>query len=116
MSLVTIVVSLYKAAFSDELSDFRSQLTNYVRLYSFLVQIITFVNTNLERLYVFCKFLLRVLPTPDGQYLEDILHYVDLDSYRVQQMSSREIALARQKAKRQDRATRCIRSNRTSSG
>jgi len=90
-------VDRYKEALPEEQSDFRSQLTDYVRLYSFLVQIITFVDTDLERLYVFCKYLLRALPTPDGQFPSDIQQLVDLDSYRVQQTSNGKIALQRQR-------------------
>ena len=36
----------------DERQDFRGQVTDYVRLYSFLAQVITFLDADLEKLYV----------------------------------------------------------------
>ena len=47
------------ARFSDlqegERQDFRGQVTDYVRLYSFLAQVLTFLDADLEKLYVFAK-------------------------------------------------------------
>ena len=51
--------------FSDlqegEQQDFRGQITDYVRLYSFLAQVITFLDADLEKLYVFARHLRRLL-------------------------------------------------------
>ena len=39
----------------DERQDFRGQVTDYVRLYSFLAQVITFLDADLEKLYAFAR-------------------------------------------------------------
>ena len=46
----------------DEQQDFRGHVTDYVRLYSFLAQVITFLDADLEKLYV-----LRAAPPPIAQ-------------------------------------------------
>ena len=46
----------------DEQHDFRGQLTDYVRLYAFLSQVLTFADADLEKLYVFARHLRRLLP------------------------------------------------------
>ena len=43
------VVDRYQEALDEEKADFKGHLTDYVRLYAFLSQIITFVDTDLER-------------------------------------------------------------------
>src|SRR6266568_6833461 len=50
---LTPVVDRYKEALDEEKADFKGHLTDYVRLYAFLSQIITFVDTDLEKLYAF---------------------------------------------------------------
>ena len=46
----------------EEQHDFRGQLTDYVRLYAFLSQVLTFADADLEKLYVFARHLRRLLP------------------------------------------------------
>ena len=49
-------------ALPEEQHDFRGQLTDYVRLYAFLAQVLTFADADLEKLYVFARHLRRLLP------------------------------------------------------
>ena len=56
------VVNRYQDAPVDAQSDFRGCLVDYVRLYAFLSQVITFTDPDLEKLYVLAKLLWRVLP------------------------------------------------------
>jgi type I restriction enzyme, R subunit len=43
-----------------EQRDFRGHLTDYVRLYAFLAQVLTFADADLEKLYVFARYLREV--------------------------------------------------------
>ena len=88
-------VDRYTDVGEDEQSDFRSMLTKYVRLYSFLSQIIAFSDPDLERLYVFARLLLRVLPVEREELPRHITDEIDMDSYRIQQMSDGSISLDR---------------------
>ena len=51
------VVERFQGLHEDERQDFRSKLTDYVRLYPFLAQILTFADVDLEKLYVFARYL-----------------------------------------------------------
>ncbi len=88
-------VARYTQASDDERAGFRGFLQDYTRLYSFLSQIITFVDADLERLYVFGRLLLRKLPVKREQLPVEIQKNIDMESYRVQKTSSGKIKLAR---------------------
>jgi type I restriction enzyme R subunit len=92
---LTPIVDRYKELPAEEQADFRGQLTDYIRLYGFLSQIITFVDLDLERLYLFSRLLLRKLPILDGRLPVEILRHIDIESYLLQQTSSGSITLPR---------------------
>ena len=55
------VVARFSVLQEGERQDFRGQVTDYVRLYSFLAQVLTFLDADLEKLYVFARHLRRLL-------------------------------------------------------
>lgn len=65
--------------------EFRHALTSLLRLYSFLTQIMPFYDITLEKLYTYCRFLLKKLPkdTMDNFQLGDD---VSLEYYRLQKI------------------------------
>ena len=79
------VVNVWMGKQENEKEDFRSILQKYVRLYGFISQLITFKDVDLEKLYVFGKYLLRKLPKDKGQLPYDVQDAVDLDSFRIQE-------------------------------
>ena len=79
----------------DERQDFRGQVTDYVRLYSFLVQVLTFLDTDLEKLYVFTRHLRRLLSVEREELPREIQQNIDMESYRIQQTGSGKVALER---------------------
>jgi type I restriction enzyme R subunit len=50
----------------DEKEQFRTAVRDFVRSYSFLAQIVPFHDTDLEKLYYYCKFLATRLTKPVG--------------------------------------------------
>jgi type I restriction enzyme, R subunit len=82
------VVERFDVANEDEQADFRSKLMDYIRLYAFLSQVIPFEDIDLEKLYVFAKFLRRKLPISRSQLPTEVLENIDIGSYRLQQLSS----------------------------
>lgn len=46
----------------EERADFRGQLADYVRLYAFFAQVLTFADADLAKLYVCARHLRRLLP------------------------------------------------------
>ena len=81
-----------------ETRDFRSKCNDYVRLYAFLSQIITFTDADLEKLYVFCRLLLRKLPLKREQLPVEVQQNIDMDSYTLKQTGSGKIGLDRGQA------------------
>ena len=79
----------------DEQQDFRGQLTDYVRLYSFLAQVLTFLDADLEKLYVFARHLRRLLTVDREELPREIQQNIDMESYRIQQTSSGKVGLER---------------------
>ena len=80
----------------DETSDFRSQLVDYVRLYAFLSQVVTFADLDLEKLYVFARHLRRLLPADREELPREVQQNIDMESFRIQRTSRGRIALDRQ--------------------
>ena len=87
------------ARFSDlqegERQDFRGQVTDYVRLYSFLAQVLTFLDADLEKLYVFTRHLRRLLSVEREELPREIQQNIDMESYRIQQTGSGKVAMER---------------------
>jgi len=94
-SVLASLVLRFQQLSHDERGDFRGQLTDYVRLYAFLAQVITFADADLEKLYVFARHLRRLLP-PDREALpREVQQNIDMESYRIQATGSGRIALER---------------------
>ena len=79
----------------EEQQDFRGQLTDYVRLYSFLAQVLTFLDADLEKLYVFARHLRRLLTVDREELPREIQQNIDMESYRIQETSNGKVALER---------------------
>jgi len=77
----------------EERRDFRSQLTDYARLYAFLSQILPFADTDLEKLYVFGRNLRRLIPSPPDTLPREVQQNIDIDSYRIQKTRGGRIDL-----------------------
>jgi len=92
-SMLDAIVVRYTPIAADEQADFRSKLKSYIRLYAFLSQVITFADTDLEKLYWFSKLMLRKLPVSQEELPVEIKQQVDLDSYRPEKTWSGRIEL-----------------------
>ena len=79
----------------DERQDFRGQVTDYVRLYSFLAQVITFLDADLEKLYLFARHLRRLLRVDREELPIEIQQNIDMESYRIQETCSGQVTLER---------------------
>ena len=80
----------------DEGHDFRGQLADYVRLYAFLSQVLTFADPDLEKLYVFARHLRRLLPGGSEKLPIEVQQSIDMESFRIQQTTRGRITLERQ--------------------
>ncbi len=89
------MVARFQELTREERHDFRGQLTDYVRLYAFLSQVMSFTDADLEKLYVFARHLRRLLPGDRDALPREVQQNIDIESYRLQQTGSGRIALDR---------------------
>jgi type I restriction enzyme R subunit len=85
----------FKEATKEDQAEFKGTLRDYIRLYAFLSQILPFADPELEKLYVFARYLQRRLPPSDERLPKEIQEQIDMESYRVQRTSSGKIELAK---------------------
>ena len=87
-------VDRFKAIEDDEVrTTFRDKLGGYVRMYSFLSQILPYADQDLEMLYSYGRFLLPHLPLDRDNTVVKIGNEVELQYYRLQRVSSGPIEL-----------------------
>jgi len=93
--LAPVVARFSELTDDSERNDFRGHLSEYVRLYSFLSQVLTFTDADLEKLYAFARHLRRLLPVDRESLPREVQQNIDMESYRVQQTGSGKIKLDR---------------------
>ncbi len=69
----------------EQKEDFRLKVASYIRLYSYLSQIINFSDVELEKKYIFYRYLSKKLK-PKTKERIDIEHLIDLESLRIQKL------------------------------
>jgi type I restriction enzyme, R subunit len=72
---------------------FKKNVNKYVRQYSFISQIISFIDTNLEKFYLFTKLLFKYLPYEKESLPLEVTQMVDMDKYRIQEEQNGAIIL-----------------------
>ncbi len=78
----------------DKQQQFRKQLRTYVRQYTFVTQIISYVDVELEKLYLFAKLLIKKLPYEPETLPLEVTEMVDMEKYRQQEEENGSITLA----------------------
>ncbi len=96
----------FGALVAEEKRDFRGQLTDYARLYAFLSQILTFADPELEKLYVYVRYLRRLLPAGREDLPREVQQNIDMESYRIQETGSGRISLERYAGQLEPMATK----------
>jgi type I restriction enzyme R subunit len=80
------VVDKFRAIEDEEKrEDYRAKIQAYIRMYGYLSQIINFQDIELEKTFVFLKFLNKKLPKRDVERF-DVSDTIDLDSLRIQKI------------------------------
>lgn len=78
----------------EQQSAFKSRLASYRRLYAFLTQVARFVDADLEKLYIFARYLLLKLKDIGKPLPVEIQRAIDIESFKVQQTSQGSISLS----------------------
>ena len=91
-----IVEEKYLTLTPNDKERFRKNINIYTRQYSFISQIITFIDTELEKFYLFSKLLFKYLPYEKETLPLEVTQMVDMDKYKVQEVNNGSIILTPQ--------------------
>jgi type I restriction enzyme R subunit len=76
----------------DEKEDYKSKIQSFIRLYSFISQIINFKQISWEKNYIFLGFVNKILPKRDIEKIS-LIDLVDIESLRIQKISESKLEL-----------------------
>ena len=82
-SFIDSVITSYLEKSEDEQFDFKNQISKFVKDYAFISQIVTFSDNDLEKLYVFLKFLQKKLPHKKVELPLEVLQNINMDAYKI---------------------------------
>jgi type I restriction enzyme R subunit len=88
-------VESFRQLTAQDQVEFRGLLTDYVRLYAFLSQVLTFADADLEKLYAFARLLRRYLPVDKQELPLEIQQNIDMESYRIRESFRGRVVLER---------------------
>ena len=86
-------IDRFKSLTEEKQDEFKDGLTSFVRLYSFMSQIIPFQDVDLEKLYSYGRFLLTKLPKADYTERLKLDNEVALEYYRLQKIAEGDLVL-----------------------
>jgi type I restriction enzyme R subunit len=92
-AILNPIVDIFRQKSREEQVDFKKTLSRYQNIYGFLSQLIPFSDVDLEKLYIFNKFLIKKLPTINSPLPFNVLQDVDLESYKIVSKGKKEISL-----------------------
>ena len=87
------VAELASKMLEEELEDFKTKIQDYIRKYAFVSQIVTFEDTDLEKLFVFVKFLIKKLPKRKNILPYEVLEAIDMETYKLTKEAETSIKL-----------------------
>lgn len=91
-------IEKYNKLKQDEQKDFKSILQAFLRAYSFIVQVARMMDKDIQKKYIFCKYLNTVLPKETTKTI-DIIDKIDLQYYRLEKQYEGRIELAEEEGK-----------------
>lgn len=82
-NLLSEPVKRFNACDKEDQVEFKKKIRRYQSIYSFMAQLLPFSDLSLEKLYIYLKFLSKVLPTINNPLPFNVLEDVDMDSYKI---------------------------------
>jgi type I restriction enzyme R subunit len=77
----------------DEQNECRKKISEFIKKYAFISQIISFTDTSLEKLYIFLRLYRRKLPITTETLPVEVLDSVDLESIKIPKVGQTAISL-----------------------
>ena len=86
-------VERYKKLSEEEQFDFKQAATKFIRTYSFVLQVVTFIDLSLHKQYIYLTYMLRKLPRTTGDKDVYLADDIALEYYRNQKVFEGSIEL-----------------------
>lgn len=86
------VADRYNQMESDERYNFRRQVRSYIKWYGYISQVCRMFDTEMQKEYVFCSYLVRLLPADPPQMI-DLEGALRLEFYKLEETFKGEIGL-----------------------
>ena len=93
------VAKKWQAQPEEEQVDYKSKARDFVKLYAFISHLVPLRDTGLEKLFVFLRFLLPLLPAKKGEIPLEVLGMVDMEKLAVRKKEQKDIGLKRGETK-----------------
>ena len=91
--ILNSIVERFKELEEASQIEIKANMNDYIRLYRFLSQIITFTDVDLEKYYVLLSALYKKLPFKRTSLPVEVLEDVELDSYKLQHQYTTDLQL-----------------------
>src|SRR4030066_934495 len=75
----------FKELTKEDKYVFKDNLRRFVKTYAFITQLVSFTDVSLEKLYLYCRFLLKKLPLDKDTLPREIVENIDMNRYRIKQ-------------------------------
>ena len=86
------VADRYNKLASDERYNFRRQVRSYIKWYGYISQVCRMFDADMQKEYVFCSYLLRLIPAEPTQMI-DLDGALKLEFYKLEQTFKGDITL-----------------------
>ena len=93
------VAKKWQAQPEEEQVDYKSKARDFVKLYSFISHLFPLRDVGLEKLFVFLRVLLPLLPAKKGENPLEVLGMVDMEKLAVREKDKKGIGLKRGETK-----------------
>jgi type I restriction enzyme R subunit len=89
------VAKKWQTESEEDQVDYKSKARDFVKLYSFISHLVPLRDAGLEKLFVFLRFLLPLLPAKKGENPLEVLGMVDMEKLAVRKKEKKDIGLKR---------------------
>ena len=93
--VVNPVAKKWQSEVEEDQVDYKSKARDFVKLYSFISHLVPLRDAGLEKLFVFLRFLLPLLPAKQGESPLEVLGMVDMEKLAVRKKEKKDIGLKR---------------------
>ena len=89
----SVVAKTVEEKTKEEIESFKTVVYEYIKKYSFISQIVTFEDPQLEKMYIFLKYLIKKLPRRENPLPVEVLEAIDMETYKVDNKGEVNVAL-----------------------